>query len=167
MAKIPEARAGIVFRYRYLRVWQYLAGEQVGKDRPCCILLPLKPGQELTGAVVYNELGKSVATSHVTGADEVLIVLIQSDPPGADQAGLELSIDDKRHIGLPADSPSYVIVSEVNVDRWPNGDMSLVPGRQTAFTYDRPVPGPMLSRIMKAFLRVVQAKKMQMLIRHP
>jgi len=43
-----------------------------------------------------------------------LILLIQSDKPGHDQIGLELSIDDKRYVGLPAHEPSYVIVSEVN-----------------------------------------------------
>ena len=165
MAKIPEARSGLVFRYRYLRVWQYQGGEQVGKDRPCCILLPLKPGQEVVGAAVYDEAGRSATTRHIAGRDDVLIVLIQSDPPGTDQVGLELSLEDKRHIGLPADSPSNIIVSEVNLDRWPNGDMSLVPGRQTSFTYNRPVPGPTLSRIMKAFLRVVEAKKVMVLVR--
>jgi len=167
MAKIPEPRAGLVFRYRYLRIWQYERGEQVGKDRPCCILLPLKAGQVISGNPVLDEVNTASVERHVARDGEVLILLIQSDPPGADQIGLELSVDDKRYVGLPAEAPSYVIVSEVNVDTWPNGDMSLVPGRLNTFTYDRPLAGPVLSRLLTAFLRVQQARKVRVLVRHP
>jgi hypothetical protein len=167
MARIPEARPGLVFRYRYLRIWQYQRGDHVGKERPCCVLLPLKAGQVISGNPVHNELGNVSAARHVAQDGEVLILLIQSDEPGADQIGLELTVDDKRYVGLPADAPSYVIVSEVNVDTWPNGDMCLVPGRQNAFTYDRPLAGPVLSRVLTAFLKVQQARKVSVLVRHP
>lgn len=65
-----------------------------------------------------------------------------------------------------AKAPSYAIVSEVNIDRWPNGDMALIPGRQSSFTYDRPLSGPTLSRVFKAFLRVYKMTKTRVLIRH-
>jgi hypothetical protein len=129
MAKIPEPRAGLVFRYRYLRIWQYERSEQVGKERPCCLLVPLKAGQVITGTPVHAEVDASATDRHIAEDGEVLILLIQSDRPSADQIGLELTIDDKRAIGLPADGPSYIIVSEINIDRWPNGDMCLIPGR--------------------------------------
>lgn len=167
MAKIPEPRAGLVFRYRYLRVWQYERGEQVGKERPCCILLPLKAGQILEGNPAHDEFSSSSVERHVAVEGEVLILLIQSDPPDATQAGLELTEADKRHVGLPSDAPSYVIVSEVNVDRWPNGDMCLVPGRQNAFAYERPLPGSVLGRIARAFTLVQKARKVGILVRHP
>lgn len=167
MAKIPEPRAGLVFRYRFLRIPDYARGDQVGKERPCCILLPLKAGQLVTGSPVHDETKVTAIDAHVAAEGEVLILLIQSDQPGANQAGLELTIEDKRYVGLPSDAPSYVIVSEVNIDRWPNGDMSLVPGRQSAFTYDRPLAGPVLSRIVTAFLKVRAARKVSVLVRHP
>lgn len=167
MARIPEPRPGLVFRYRYLRVWQYLRGEQVGKERPCCILLSLKPGQAIAGIAIHDEVSGTTQQRYIAGDNEVLIVLVQSDPPGADQAGLPLSLEDKRYIGLPADAPSYVIVSEANIDRWPNADMCLVPGRPTSFTYDRPLSGPTLSRVMRAFLRVHATGKTRLLIRQP
>lgn len=166
MAKIPEAKAGIVFRYRYLRIWQYARGEQTGKDRLCCLLFPLKPGQVITGTV-FDEAVPGVRDRYEARSSDVIIVLIQSDRPGADQAGIELSLEEKEYIGLPADAPSYVIVSEVNVDRWPNGDMGLVPGRNTSFTYDRPLSRPTLSRVFQAFLRLQNAKRTQVLVRHP
>ena len=167
MAKIPEPCPGLVFRYRFLRIWQYERGEQVGKERPCCLLFPLKAGQTISGTPVHDESGQAISDRHLARDHEVLILLIQSDRPGPDQMGIELTPGDKRHIGLPDLQPSYVIVSEVNVDRWPNGDMCLIPGHRSSFTYERPVPGPLLSRIMKGFLRVQSAGKLRILVRHP
>jgi len=166
VAKIPDPRAGLVFRYRYLRIWQYRRGEQVGKERPCCILLPLKPGQLVTGNPLHDETQRSVVSRDVAEEGDVLILLIQSDPPAADQIGLELTTDDKHYVGLMADAPSYVIVSEINIDKWPNGDMCLIPGRPAAFSYDRPLSGPVLSRVMKAFLKVQAQRKVMLLVRH-
>ena len=165
MAKIPAARAGLVFRYRYLRVWQYERGEQVGKERPCCLLLPLTPGEIIRGTPVHDEAEGATSEFHIAQESEVLILLIQSDPPDAFQIGLELNPDDKNYVGLPNNSPSYVIVSEANIDRWPNGDMGLIPGRSSSFTYERPLPGPLLARIVKAFLHVNAMKKLQVLVR--
>jgi hypothetical protein len=167
MAKIPEAKAGLVFRYRYLRIWQYENGEHVGKERPCCVLLPLKAGQIIAGSPVHSEAGLSHSQHHVAADGEVLILLIQSDRPSEDQIGLELTIEDKRYVGLSADAPSDVIVSEVNVDTWPNGDMCLVPGRQNNFTYERALAQPVVSRIGRAFLKVQRAGKLGVLARQP
>lgn len=167
MAKIPTAQAGLVFRYAFLRLWQYQEGAQTSKDRPCCLLLPLKEGQVVAATQVHNETDRSLSSRHVAQEGEVLILLIQSDQPNHDQLGLELSIDDKRYVGLPANEPSYVIVSEVNLDRWPNPDMSLVPGRSNSFTYDRPLSGPVMSRIATAFLKAQRENKIKLLVRHP
>jgi hypothetical protein len=167
VAPIPEPRPGIVFRYRFLRIWQYQRGEWVGKDRPCLILAELKPGQVIGGALVLDEAGPPAVGQHTASSGDIMILPIQTDPPGADQAGLELTIDDKRHIGLPAQAPSYVIVSEINIDTWPNSDMSLIPGRTDALAYDRPIPGPLLARIIRAFLRVHAARRLRILVRRP
>ena len=167
MAKIPEPQAGLVFRYRYLRIWQYQRGEQAGKERPCCLLLPLTAGQEVIGNPIHNELGETVISRYIAENNDVLILLIQSDRPGQDQIGLELTIEDKRYVGLDDDAPSYIIVSEANVDKWPNADMCLIPGRQSSFTYSRPLPGPTFARVMRAFLKVREAKKSRVLVRHP
>jgi|GEM_PF-850626 len=167
MARIPTAQPGLIFRYAFLRLWQYQAGAQSSKDRPCCLLLPLKEGQVVAASPVHNETDRSLSSRYVARAGEVLILLIQSDKPGADQIGLELSIDDKRYVGLPANEPSYVIVSEVNLDSWPNPDMSLVPNRPNSFTYDRPRSGPVMSRIATAFLKAQRENKLKLLVRHP
>ena len=70
-------------------------------------------------------------------------------------------------MGLPADRPSYAIVSEVNVDTWPNSDISFVPGRRNAYTYEKPLPAPTVTRMLKAFLHVRSLGKTSYLIRQP
>lgn len=167
MAKIPPPIPGLVFRYGYLRIRQYEQGESAGKERPCCILFPLKRGQQITGYPVHVEDQRGPTNRYVADDGEVLILLIQSDKPGADQLGLELTPDEKRYIGLPHDAPSYIIVSEANIDRWPNGDMYLLPGKSNSFAYQRPLSGPMLSRVTASFLHVQKLHKVRMLIRHP
>ena len=167
MAAIPDARSGIVFRYRYLRIWEYERGDQVGKDRPCCILMPLRSGQILEAPPIQRERDPTAMDAHTVDEGEVLILPIQSDPPGQNQLGLELTIQDKRYVGLPSHAPSYVLVSEANLDRWPNADMSLVPGRQGTFTYDRPLAGPVIARILRAFLMAHRTGKLAILVRHP
>jgi hypothetical protein len=167
MTAFPKAEPGLVFRYRYLRIWQYERGEQVGKERPCCILFPLAPGEEVFGPKVHDEASGAVVQRYVARDNDIIIVLVQTDPPGTDQIGIELSIADKRHVGLPADRPSYAIVSEVNVDTWPNPDISFVPGRRNAYTYEKPLPAPTVTRMLKAFLHVRSLGKTSYLIRQP
>jgi hypothetical protein len=167
MATIPKPIPGLIFRYGYLRVHQYEAGETVGKERPCCVLIPLKSGQIIHGHPIHVEEKQSTASQHVSDDGEVLILLIQSDLPNSDQIGLEMTEQEKKYVGLPSHAPSYIIVSEVNIDRWPNSDMSLVPGNSNSFVYPRTLSGPFLSRVATAFRHVQKASKLQMLLRHP
>jgi len=53
----------------------------------------------------------------------------------------------RQAIGLD-DSPSWVIVSEHNVDELPNGGLSSVPGRPSVFSYGLIPPG--LFAVIKA-----------------
>jgi hypothetical protein len=165
MATIPDAVPGLVFRYLYLRLWQWKKGIEVGKERPCCILIPLKPGDVLDGGDVVDEGSRQGRRRYVAEKDDVVILLIQSDPPGEDQIGLELTRADKQYVGLPADAPSYVIVSEANIDKWPNPDIRPIPGHPKSFAYGHPLPGPAMSRITRAFLTVCRMKKMRALVR--
>jgi hypothetical protein len=81
--------------------------------------MPLKPGHIIGGTPLFDEASPRSTSGyarHHAVDGEILIVPIQSDPPAADQAGLEISLNEKRSIGLPTEAPSYVIVSEVNID---------------------------------------------------
>jgi len=79
-----------------LRVWQYARGDDVGKECPCCILLPLRKGQIVSGAPVHVESTAATVVRHVSDDGDVLILPIQSNPPGQLQMGLELPVDVKK-----------------------------------------------------------------------
>lgn len=167
MASIPKAVPGLVFRYDYLRPHEAVEGVEHGKERPTCILVTLKAGERLSGVTVVAEDGTKIAADYDATGNDVVIVPIQSDPPSADQAGVVLDLDTKRYVGLPTERPSYAIVSEVNIDTWPNAGIQDVPGHRGQWAYDRPLPGPKLAEIAKAFRLLREKKLVHALLRHP
>jgi hypothetical protein len=60
-------------------------------------------------------------------------------------------------IGLD-DVPSWVIVSEHNVDEWPSGGVSPVPGKAGVFAYGFIPPG-LFARIKAEFVALARQKK--------
>jgi hypothetical protein len=56
----------------------------------------------------------------------------------------------KQAIGLD-DKPSWVIVSEHNIDEWPNGGLSPIPGKSGVFSYGFIPPG-LFAKIKARFL---------------
>lgn len=71
--------------------------------------------------------------------------------------GIEILARVKQAIGLD-DAPSWVIVSEHNVDEWPNGGLSAVPGEGDAFAYGFLPPG-LFAQVKAAFLELATTKK--------
>ena len=69
--------------------------------------------------------------------DDVIILLIQADPPNDNQSGIELTPALKKLCGLPTDRTSWLITSEFNIDSWPNADMELVDYRTKSFVYGK------------------------------
>jgi hypothetical protein len=96
-----------------------------------------------------------------------LVLPIQSDPPGKSQAGLALSADTRRLIGLPPDRPSYVIISERNIDVWPNAGIKGLPNNPGSFAYPGLMPQPIMAAIARAFLELRDRKRVAALRRHP
>ena len=167
MARVPSAVPGLVFRYDFLRPWEAEAGIEHGKERPACILTTLKAGERLSDVTVITEDGDRLEADYAANDSDVVIVPIQSDPPGPDQLGIVLDEATKRYIGLPGDRPSYALVSEVNVDAWPNAGIQDVPGRPGQFAYPRTMPGPKLAEIAKAFRLLRDRKLIRAVVRHP
>jgi hypothetical protein len=60
----------------------------------------------------------------------VVILPITHTPPDNGTVGVEIPAKVRQAIGLD-DAPSWVIVSDHNVDEWPNGGLAPVPGRPT------------------------------------
>jgi hypothetical protein len=72
--------------------------------------------------------------------------------PKGDTVGIEIPPKVRQALGLD-DAPSWVIVSEHNVDEWPNGGLAPLPGRPGIFGYGFIPPG-LFARIRKEFLEL-------------
>jgi hypothetical protein len=126
---LPEPKPGLVIRYDYLWADEAAAGRDVGKDRPACL----------------------IAASDSTAAPRFVVILpITHTPPRDETAAVEIPPKVKRAIGLD-DVPSWVIVSEHNVDEWPNGGLAPIPGRPGVFSYGFIPPG-LFAQIKTKFL---------------
>lgn len=73
--------------------------------------------------------------------------------------GIEVPARVRKTLGLDH-APSWVIVSEHNIDEWPNGGLSPLPGQPNVFAYGF-IPPKLFSQIKARFLELVQEKKSQ------
>lgn len=133
---LPEPKPGLIIRYDYLWTHEAAAGQDQGKDRPACLV---------------------AATDALARPRHVVLLPITHTPPSGDTVGIEIPAKVKQAIGLD-DVPSWVIVSEHNIDEWPNGGLSPVPGKQGAFAYGFIPPG-LFAKIRASFLELARAKK--------
>ena len=128
---LPEPKPGLVVRYDYLWSREAAAGADQGKDRPACL----------------------VAASDSTAQPRFVVILpITHSAPSGDTAGIEIPPRVRRALGLD-DEPCWVIVSEHNVDEWPNGGLRSLPGRPGVFDYGFVPPG-LFARIKEKFLEL-------------
>jgi hypothetical protein len=111
---LPEPKPGLVIRYDYLWTHEAATGREQGKDRPACLV---------------------AATDAIASPRFVVILPITHTPPLGDAIGVEIPAKVRQAVGLD-DAPSWVIVSEHNVDLWPNGGLSPVPSRPGVFSLD-------------------------------
>jgi hypothetical protein len=68
--------------------------------------------------------------------------------------GVEIPAKVRENLGLD-DSPSWVIVSEHNVDEWPNGGLAPLPGRPGVFSYGF-IPPRLFAQVKARFLELYQ-----------
>src|SRR5947209_6944703 len=96
---LPEPEPGLVIRYSYLWLDDFLAGQEEGvKDRPCAIV-----------TAVRNE---------ADGEKRVLVLPVTHSPPKHPEYAVEIPQAVKRHLGLD-DERSWIVVSECNEFTWP------------------------------------------------
>jgi hypothetical protein len=128
---LPEPRPGLVIRYDYLWTREAAAGRDQGKERPACLV---------------------AAMDSVASPRFVVILPITHTPPDKDTVGVEIPAKVRQALGLD-DAPSWVIVSEHNVDEWPNGGLAPVPGRPGVFSYGFIPPG-LFAQVKAKFLEL-------------
>jgi hypothetical protein len=133
---LPEPRPGLVIRYDYLWSREAAAGRDQGKDRPACLV---------------------VAGDPATSPRFVVILPITHSPPSGDSVGVEIPPAACASLGLD-DARSWVIVSEHNVDEWPNAGLQPVPGKPGVFAYGF-VPPSLFAQIKRRFLEIARAGK--------
>ena len=133
---IPDPEPGLVIRYDYLWTHEAAAGHDQGKTRPACLVAGTDP------AVLPRY---------------VVLLPITHTPPAGDTVGIEIPARVRQAIGLD-DMPSWVIVSEHNIDEWPNGGLSPLPGQPDVFGYGFIPPG-LFAQIKARFLELARAKK--------
>ncbi|MXY39781.1 MAG: hypothetical protein F4160_17095 [Rhodospirillaceae bacterium] len=137
---LPDPEPGLVVRYDYLWTHEAAAGRDQGKTRPACLVAATDP---------------SVRPRYV------VLLPITHTPPGDDTVGDTVGIAIPARVGQALgldDTPGWVIVSEHNIDEWPNGGLSLLPGRPGTFSYGFIPPG-LFAQIKARFLELARARK--------
>lgn len=128
---LPEPKPGLVIRYDYLWSHEAAAGRDQGKERPACL----------------------VAASDSSLRPRFVVILpITHSPPDDDTVGIEIPAKVKQVLGLD-EAPSWVIVSEYNVDEWPNGGLAPLPGRPDVFSYGF-IPPRLFAKVKEKFLEL-------------
>ena len=133
---LPEPKPGLVVRYDYLWTYEAAAGRDQGKTRPACLVAATDP---------------AVLPRHV-----VLLPITHTRPAG-DTVGIEIPMRVRQALGLD-DTPSWAIVSEHNIDEWPNAGLSPLPGQPDSFSYGFIPPG-LFARIKARFLDLARGKR--------
>ena len=130
---LPEPRPGLVIRYDYIWTREAAAGRDQGKERPACLVAAMDP----------------VALPRF-----VVILPITHTQPDNNAVGVEIPARVRQALGLD-DAPSWVIVSEHNVDEWPNGGLAPLPGQPGVFSYGFIPPG-LFAQVKTKFLELYQ-----------
>jgi hypothetical protein len=133
---LPEPKSGLVIRYDYLWTHEAAAGRDQGEDRPTCII---------------------AAIDSLMRPRHVVLLPITYKPPTGDTVGLEIPTKVKQAIGLD-DARSWIIVSEHNVDEWPNAGLAPVPAKPGVFAYGFIPPG-LFRQIKARFLELAGQKR--------
>jgi hypothetical protein len=126
----------MVIRYDYLWNRQAASGRDQGKDRPACLV---------------------GASDSDTKPRFVVILPITHSAPTGDTIGIAIPPRVRQALGLD-DEPCWVIVSEHNIDEWPNGGLQSLPGRPGVFNYGFIPPG-LFTGIKAKFLELARRKQ--------
>jgi hypothetical protein len=133
---LPEPKPGLVIRYDYLWTAEAARGRDRGKDRPACLV---------------------AAIDSAAKPRFVVILPITHSPPSGDTVGVEIPPGVRAALGLD-DEPCWVIVSEHNIDEWPNGGLRPLPGKAGVFSYGS-IPPSLFGQIRTKFLQLARQRR--------
>lgn len=139
---LPSLDLGLVVRYEYL--WHRRIGAPTAdKDHPACVIATFR---------------------HEGVPDDFVVYLpISHTPPGEGEVGVELSAHAKRIAGLDW-APQWVLISECNIDIWPQ-DIRTLPGQPERFHYGHLPPREFL-RVRDQFVARYRDKRVKQVRRY-
>jgi hypothetical protein len=130
---LPDPKPGLVIRYDYLWTREAAGGRAQGKDRPACL----------------------VAATEATLTPRFIVILpITHTAPSGGTVGIEIPVKVRQALGLD-DARSWVVISDHNVDEWPNAGLAPVPRRPDLFSYGFIPPG-LFKQIKSKFLELAE-----------
>ncbi len=141
---LPAPSPGLVVRYDYLWSRESAQGRSQGKDRPACIV---------------------VASDSAATPRFVVLVPITHSPPRGGDVGIEIPPRVRNSIGLD-EAPAWIIVSEHNVDEWPNAGLVPLPGKPDVFAYGF-LPPTLFAEVRKQFIECAELSRSAPVIRNP
>jgi hypothetical protein len=149
MARVPDPTPGLIVRYGYLWLAEFRQQRtDPSKDRPACVVMQILDEQPHRLEIVGG---------HAVAPGDVVIMPITTRPPERDTLAIELTANEKRACGLDFAIPSWLILSEFNVDTWPNADLALVPGTGR-FAHGLAPPG-LVRRISQGFVDAARSRR--------
>ncbi|MFC7332600.1 growth inhibitor PemK [Rhodocista pekingensis] len=123
---VPPPRPGLVVHFSYLWRHERDQGEETGrKDRPALIL----------------------AAGVKDGVPRAYLLPITHAEPAAGR-GIPIPATVKEHLGLDA-APSWIIVDDINVTRWPGFDLRPRPDAPGRFDYGE-IPARLFEQVKAA-----------------
>jgi len=131
---LPVPSPGLVVRYDYLWSRESGQGRAQGKDRPACIV---------------------VASDSTERPRFVVLVPITHSPPRDGDVGIEIPPRVRRAIGLD-EEPAWIIVSEHNVDEWPNPGLVPLPGKPGVYVYGF-LPPALFASVKQQFIACAES----------
>lgn len=134
---LPRPEPGLVIHYEYLWEHESRQGQETGaKQRPCAII---------------------IAVTGETGEIETVVAPITHLEPQSPAEGIEIPPRVKKHLGLD-DKRSWVIVTDLNVFKWPGVDIYPVP-RSGPGAYDYGFLPPALFDRIRARIDEIGSRK--------
>jgi len=123
---LPRPEPGLVVRYDYLWLREAALGR---KERPACL----------------------IAASDASAEPRFVVILpITHAQPRGETVGIEIPTRVRQSLGLD-DARCWIVVSEYNVDEWPNAGLAPVPGRTASYAYGF-IPPRLFEQVKSIFL---------------
>jgi hypothetical protein len=146
---LPEPENGLVVRFNYRWADEFAAT----KERPACIAL----------VRTVPDPRQDPLEGPASTLKQVVYLPISSRPPQSDRKALEIPTTINSRLGLKYPR-SWVIVSECNVQYWPN-DVSRIPNSGGRWTYGFVPPG-FFNTIRETFREEILRRKANILNVH-